>query len=375
MIETSSVKKIVALAPGRTCLFGDHQDYLGLPIIACAINRYIEIVAIENTTHSLHILKPNIGKERTIDIAEPIKTVGNGDHLMAALKVLRKYGCQPDRGFDVVVYGNLPINAGTSSSSALIVAWVKFLLEAYGSNQPITDEFVSQVSYEAEVLEHGSPGGKMDQYSIGLGNILYLETGDDLEYELINNTIDGLIIGESGIPKDTLGVLKELKEKSWPAIEKVKESIEDFNIMSAKKKDLNKYLECLSEEYSPYLYAAISNHDITQRALIELKRENLDFAEIGNLMNEHHQVLKDVLKITVPRIDDMIDAAIDAGAYGTKIVGSGRGGSIVVIAPKNKQQLVIDAIINAGGKDAYGVSVDTGARIVDQEEISLQKTR
>ena len=44
-------------------------------------------------------------------------------------------------------------------------------------------------------------------------------------------------------------------------------------------------------------------------------------------MNGHHEVLRDLLKITVPRIDAMVNAALKAGAYGAKIVGSGGGGS------------------------------------------------
>ena len=35
--------EVMYKAPGRICLFGDHQDYLGLPIIACAINRFVEV--------------------------------------------------------------------------------------------------------------------------------------------------------------------------------------------------------------------------------------------------------------------------------------------------------------------------------------------
>ena len=42
------MRKIISLAPGRTCLFGDHQDYLGLPVIACAISRNIKLTATEN---------------------------------------------------------------------------------------------------------------------------------------------------------------------------------------------------------------------------------------------------------------------------------------------------------------------------------------
>ena len=40
--------KIISEAPGRICLFGDHQDYLSLPIIACSINRLMRLEAIEN---------------------------------------------------------------------------------------------------------------------------------------------------------------------------------------------------------------------------------------------------------------------------------------------------------------------------------------
>ena len=74
-------------------------------------------------------------------------------------------------------------------------------------------------------------------------------------------------------------------------------------------------------------------------------------------MNDHHAVLRDLLKITVPRIDDMINAALKAGAYGAKIVGSGGGGSIVVIANPENETNVIAAILNAGAL-LIGISLD-----------------
>jgi len=83
----------------------------------------------------------------------------------------------------------------------------------------------------------------------------------------------------------------------------------------------------------------------------------LNYQKIGRLINEHHLVLKDVLKITTPKIDAMINAAIQAGAYGAKIVGSGGGGSICVMASlENQQQVMID-IMKAGAKNVYPVSI------------------
>ena len=51
--------KIISKAPGRVCLFGDHQDYLGLPIIATTIDKEITIKAIKNNTEKFKIFKKN----------------------------------------------------------------------------------------------------------------------------------------------------------------------------------------------------------------------------------------------------------------------------------------------------------------------------
>ncbi|WP_430410429.1 mevalonate kinase family protein [Kordia sp.] len=359
------MKKIISLASGRTCLFGDHQDYLGLPVIACAIDKFIKLVAVENYSRYFNISKPDIDKQRTIQIdAVNENTNVIGDHFLAVLKVLKKYNCIPTKGYDITITGTIPINAGLSSSSAVVVAWVQFLLEAFGCDQKVTQELIAQIAYEAEVVEQKSSGGKMDQYSISLGNIIYLETDESAAYQTIPKKLLGLIIGESGIPKDTLGTLKELKENAILSIEKVKEFEASFTIRNVKKNDIETYENYLTTELQPYFRTAVLNYLITQEALLEFQKVALDYKKIGGLMYQHHEILRDLLHITVPRIDNMIDAAMNVGALGAKIVGSGKGGSIVAIAPEGKEQEVIDSIKNAGAVNAYLVSIDTGARII-----------
>ncbi len=359
------MKKIISLASGRTCLFGDHQDYLGLPVIACAIDKFIKLVAVENNSACFNISKPDIKEQRTIQIdAVNENTAVIGDHFLAVLKVLKKYNCIPSKGFDITITGTIPINAGLSSSSAVVVAWVQFLLEAFGSDKKVTQEFIAQIAYEAEVVEQKSSGGKMDQYSISLGNIIYLETDESSAYKTIPKKLPGLIIGESGIPKDTLGTLKELKENALLSIEKVEEIDPNFDIRKVEKDDVKTYENYLTTDLQPYFRAAVLNYLITRKALVEFQKEKLNYKTIGDLMYQHHEVLRDLLHITVPRIDDMIDAALNNGALGAKIVGSGKGGSIVAIAPEGKEQEIIKSMRNAGAVDAYLVSIATGARIV-----------
>jgi galactokinase len=237
-------------------------------------------------------------------------------------------------------------------------------LEAFGPKKKITPEYIAQKAYEIEVLEHGSPGGKMDQFTIGLGNIIYLETGEKTTFQVFRKPLPGLIIGESGIPKDTIGLLAEIRQKTTLSIQIVQENFADFKIEESKREDMGTYLEIIPKDLITYFKAAIINHDITQRAFKEFKKVIVDLEKIGTLMTEHHDVLKNLLGITVPKIDRMIEGALNEGAYGAKIVGSGGGGSIVALAPEGKEQAIIDEIVNVGGKAAYLVSVNPGARLI-----------
>jgi len=321
------MNQVISKAPGRVCLFGDHQDYLGLPIIACAINRFVEIHGMANDSEEILIEMPDMKTSRSFHIHDPFDHLENGDHIASVVRVVRRYGCVLDKGYTITIKGDIPINAGLSSSSAVVVAWIRFLLDAFGCNQKVTDELVAKFAYEAEVVEYNSPGGRMDQYTIAIGDIIFLETGDSAKFKKIESSLSELVIGESGIPKNTMGYI-------------------------------------LSEELQTFFYSSIKNHMITQNALIALNEDILNYETIGALMNEHHSVLKNILKITTPKIDNMIEAALEAGAFGAKIVGSGGGGSICAISSKKNKQRVIDNILTAGAKDAYAVSVTSGKQFI-----------
>lgn len=306
---------------------------------------------------------PDIKEERLIYISETFETLHKGDHLASVLRVVKRYGCIPDKGYDIQIKSTIPINAGVSSSSALVVAWTHFLLETFGSDREITPTLIAQLAYEAEVLEHNSPGGKMDQYTIALGHIIYLDTGSKFSYKTIGADLNGLALGVSGIPKQTIGVLGELRVKAQAAISEVKTKEPEFDLKTATSADAEKLSNVVSTPLKPYFIAAIKNHEITQQALKTFETQPLDLQMIGKLMSKHHSVLKNLLKITVPLIDSMIDAAIDAGAYGAKIVGSGGGGSIIALAPQDRIEAVVDAIKISGAKDAYEVKVVGGSDV------------
>jgi len=304
----------------------------------------------------------DIDEVRIIDINEIFPVLKSRDYFASALRVLRRYNCIPTVGYDITITGDIPINSGTSSSSALLLAWINFLVNAFGAEKT-TPDFISKIGYISEVLEHGEPGGMMDHYTIGYGNIVHINTSTPFSCNIIGTELSGLILGVSGVPKETIGLIGELKENALKAIGLVKQNFKNFVLSEVEIKDLNKYNRILPIELIPYFDAAIKNHHYTNEALKEFKNQEVNLKKIGDLMNGHHAVLRDLLKITVPKIDAMIDAALNAGAFGAKIVGSGGGGTIVAIGNTRDQTKIIEAIMAVGAKDAFPIIVSKKARV------------
>ncbi len=354
---------IQLFAPGRICLFGDHQDYLGLPVIACAIDKGIYLKAAKNDDFIFRISLPDINKKRIIVLDNNFSTDNVIDYYLKTLEVLKPLGCEFNIGYDIEINGDLPINAGLSSSSAIVVVWTTFLLQAFGNHLNITPELIAKLCYRIEVLEYKSSGGLMDQYTISIGNLLFLNTVNG-DYELLPKPNISFVIGESGIPKETLSVLKNLRSFAQQAIEIVQSKFPEFRIENSKLLDYEKYNHLLSDELKPIFYAAIKNYHITKEANKEFCKNDIDIVKVGNLMNEHHYELQHNLKITVPIIDNMIDGALNNNALGAKIVGSGGGGCIVAICTKDNEQKVIQGIINSGAKSAYKVEINKGVSVI-----------
>lgn len=304
---------------------------------------------------------PDIKQKRSFPVDAYTLESKNTDFFLAGLRVAHLHGCTPIEGYDITITSDIPVNAGVSSSSALVVAWIHFLLKAFGNTKEITPEFIAQLAYEAEVVEHNSPGGKMDQYTIAIGNTIFLETGNHTAFEKIDTNLDGLILAESGLPKSTIGTLKNTRDLAEEAIKIVKDFDVNFNLYTATLNDIERYRQVLDAVQYPYFESAIKNHCITQEALQLLKQNANTAEELGRLMTLHHQILGEKLQVSAPKIDHMLDSAIRAGAYGGKIVGSGGGGCAVALAPKELQREVIDAFIEAGATKAYAVTISNGS--------------
>lgn len=346
---------MIVSTPGRICLFGEHQDYLGLPVIAAAISKRIQIEGDFRDDTTVHFSLPDVGAEETFKLNYPLVYTKERDYFKSVLNVLHRKGHHLNKGLELTVSGNIPINSGTSSSSALLVSWVNFLNEIYGLGY--TQKQVGEITYEAEVLEFSEPGGMMDQYSTAVGNVIYLASVPEINIETYARELGTFVLGDSMEPKDTLGILSHVKFGMLGGMKKIQAKNPAFDL--ATEKDPAKYRDLLTEDEWVLLQANISDRDLLleAKAMFEGKIEWSD-EKLGSLLNEHQVNLREQKRISTPKINRMIQAALEAGALGGKINGSGGGGCMFAYAPNNPEK-VVEAIEKAGGK-AYIITVDKG---------------
>ncbi|MDP1677374.1 MAG: galactokinase family protein [Bacteroidota bacterium] len=365
---TNNVKKSYSVStPGRICLFGEHQDYLGLPVIPCAISLRVSLQAMHTNDSIVKIALPDINSEEIFSFNGPLPYVRERDYFRSAVNVLRKHGFTFSKGIDAIVQGKIPINTGTSSSSALVVAWINLLTQMSDQAQQLEPALIAKYAHETEVLEFGEPGGMMDHYSTALGGIIFLEFTPATIATPLHPALGSFVLGDSGEPKDTKSILARVKNQVISISKQLSAKHSKFSLMTTHSNEIEQYKNELTKEQTELLYGTLENRKITYRAKSLLQLASVDGEQIGTLMNDHQQILRDVLRISTPKINRMIDAACTVGAYGGKINGSGGGGCMFVYAPE-RTEAVAEAIERAGGK-AFIVTADTGTR-TEQLEIS-----
>jgi galactokinase len=352
---------ITVSTPGRICLFGEHQDYLGLPVIAAAISRRVNISGFNRNDGKAIIHLPDINRENAFDILPEMPYVHKRDYFRSALNILQRGGYTFKKGVECTVQGNIPINSGTSSSSALLINWINFLTLLADNPKPISPEEMAEIGYQAEIAEFKEAGGMMDHYSTAIGNVIYLESTPKMKVEGLIPKLGTFVLGDSQEPKDTVGLLKRVKGGVLEAIEKIKKEFPDFSLLTANFDDLSNFKSILTFEEQELISGNIDNHRILNKALNLLKSDSFEDSDLGELLNQHQFNLRENLKISTPKIDRMIQAGLDAGALGGKINGSGGGGCMFVYAPENPEK-VAQAIENQGGK-AYIITIDKGTKI------------
>lgn len=352
--------------PGRVCLFGEHQDYLGLPVISAAISLRLSIEGRQRADLRVRVAAPDIAKEYEFDLLP--RRAGDGgpgwrNFLLNGVEVLRETGCTFSRGFDCTIRGDIPIRGGTSSSSAMVVSWINLLARMSDQRREIPSAECALLAHRAEVDLAGGVGGRMDQYATAVGGLLFQSFHPKTLLEPLPAGLGAFVLGDSEAKKDTQGILSRVKERVHALVASVRARHPGFSLHSARWGEVDDFLAGLPDADRGFLRATLRNREITLEGRELLRQASPDPRALGGLLDEQHSILRGNLGISTPKIDAMLDAARRAGAAGGKINGSGGGGCMFAYVPDDPERAaaVAAAVAGCGGR-SFVVSVDEGTR-------------
>jgi galactokinase len=332
--------ELTVSAPGRLCLLGEHQDYFGLAVLAAAIDLRIRISGRRIGEKKLILDLPDIQKKMDIPLGKELSYSRKRDYLRSGVNILSRRRVRWDSGWKCRISGDIPINSGSASSSALQVAWITFLLAAAENSQACDPGTAAELAFESEVAEFDEPGGKMDHFTSALGGVVSIHFTQPLKADLLAHSMGDFVLADSMVRKDTTGTLGFIKSNVLSAVERLKKVYPDFSL----KHSPAEIVETSGAGFSPVekrlLTGTLRTRDITAEGERLLRSGDMDHDRFGRLLNRQQKVIREDLKISSPRIDHMIDAAREAGALGAKINGSGEGGCIFAYCPGRTESVV-----------------------------------
>jgi galactokinase len=158
---------VVAAAPGRVNLIGEHIDYCDGFVMPFALDRYIVIAAVRNDSNSANVSSAGLPDARiSLGNQQVISEPKWANYLRGVIDGFQKLGYEIP-GFDAHIASSVPGGAGLSSSAALECATATLLEGLLGVTLPKKQKAL--LCQHAEHAFAGVPCGIMDQFASTFG--------------------------------------------------------------------------------------------------------------------------------------------------------------------------------------------------------------
>jgi len=344
-LETFGVEPdLVAAAPGRVNLIGEHIDYSDGFVLPFAIKDRTLVAARKRNDSTVRIASAQRrNKIVTVDISK-VKPGLKGEWERYALGVLWALGV--NEGVDLLIDGHVPLGAGLSSSAALecSVATAMNHLFDLGFNL----EELARLTQKAENQYVGVPCGIMDQ-SVSLmatqGSALLLDCRDlstkNIPFDVASSGLELLIIDTQAHHALTDGGYAERRASCESVVAKLR--ITSLRELSMEQLENSRGL--LTETEFVRARHAITEMKRVLECVDALSKS--EFEKVGELINQSHASLRDDYTVSCPELDSAVEAALAAGALGSRMVGGGFGGSAIALIQASKTTETIKAVEKA----------------------------
>ena len=277
-----------------------------------------------------------------------------GNYVRAAAQAVgERWGVRS--GIDAEVESDLPPAAGLSSSSALLTGFALALLKA-NSIEPTFPELMEMLP-EAEHFV-GTRGGGMDHAAV-----LAAEKGSALLVRFNPVGVESV-----AIPRDWVFLAAHslvLAEKSG-AVREAYNARRRAGNHALEKMGFDSYRNAVdagveprgldAEEERAYLHVTGEARRV-QACASALRSGNAE--AFGRALNESHDSLRDLLQVSCPELDRVVEIAREAGAIGARLTGAGFGGFAVIAGWRRDRERIGHELIRRYYSARNGFDPDT----------------
>ncbi len=300
----------VAYAPGKVILFGEHAVVYGQPAIAVPVTQVQARATVETGPEGqgITIVAEDLEQSYTLEQAPP-------DDALRAIVVstLEHVGVGTKHDLAITISSTIPIARGLGSGAAISTAIVRALGQHF--EHLLSPQTISNLVYETEKIHHGTPSG-IDNTVIAFEKPVYFVKGQKIEIFSVETPFL-LAIADTGIASPTKIAVSHVR-RAW-------------------ERERDKYEEIFDEIGT-----------IAEMGRCAIERGEIE--PVGRLMNENLRLLQ-LMGVSSPELEGLVEAAREGGALGAKLSGAGRGGNIIALITQETRSRVELMLRLAGAKD------------------------
>ncbi|MEF8798541.1 MAG: galactokinase [Candidatus Bipolaricaulota bacterium] len=328
-------------APGRVNLIGEHTDYNDGLVLPIAIDLTIRALVRKNSKDVIRLYSTNLEEEGRIQVGEETSLKKSGDWTDYLRGIIFSMGEETRRalsGLDILLYSEIPIGSGLSSSAALEMAVASALNEEFELDLEAIE--LIKLCQNAENEFVGANTGIMDQYVSYFGRegtALLIDTARP-SHQYVNLDLAGyeLLVIDTTVSHTHEGNKYNLRRA---------ECEEALSLL--KKTDKLDHLSSLSDLYPedlsyvdsalPKKLANRARHVLEENQRVKAAAKLLKKGKIGKtgeLFFASHRSLRELYEVSCPELDFLVNFARKQGIPGARMTGGGFGGSTIHIVPE-----------------------------------------
>jgi galactokinase len=328
---------IVARAPGRVNLIGEHTDYNEGFVFPMAIDYYVQVAVSARKDQNLRFYSMDLADRKRTSLSNLRfkKEDRWANYPKGIISILL------NRGYDIgglsfSVQGNVPIGVGLSSSAALEVASayaVQKLLDL-----KISGPELARLAQEAENSFVGVQCGIMDQFVSRMARAGYAMLIDtrSMEHRYIPLDLDSvaILITNSNVPRSLVdSEYNQRRAECQKCVELLSSRKSGRSLRDFTATDLRNSMGLIPESIRKRCLHVVEENERVRDAEAALSRN--DIVTFGKLMNRSHESLRDQYEVSCPELDWLVKRAWETeGVFGSRMTGAGFGGCTVTLIRK-----------------------------------------